>query len=683
MLGLEDNIQKIKGIGAKKAELFAKLDVDTVRSLVYMLPMRYEIYQFCNSLADIKAEGCVAFYMQYNGGAAEHISIGGSRYIQYLYREPAGSVRFVWFNQPYILKTLQKGAIYKVVTRVEYSSGVWSAVNPKLIKAAKREKDEGSFMEPVYSSVAGLKSQEISRYIKLALSELGEIQDLLPKAIAQKYHLDDINTALHKAHMPSGREDCVSARRRLVFDELFLFASRMKLARRMGSASGAGIDIYQKEIERFIASLPYALTNAQNMALHEILRDMENDKPMNRILQGDVGSGKTIVAFLACYAAKLAGKQSIIMAPTELLARQHLESFQKLFHEDDMSAVLLVGSMGSRAKKQAKAEFASGRADVLIGTHAVLESDVEAANLGLVVTDEQHRFGVAQRARLKNKGNPVNMLVMTATPIPRTLSMVLYGDLDISAIDELPPGRLPIKTYNVNSSMHGRIYNFIRREAEAGHQAYLVCPLIENEDEAGESEKLSVKNLHKKLVENELKGLSVGMLYGSMTPEEKEKTAQEFFAGKIQVLVCTTVVEVGVNVPNATIIVIENAERFGLAQLHQLRGRVGRGKEKSYCILITDSTTDTVNARMRIMSQTNNGFEIAERDMELRGSGEYFGLKQSGEAQFRYAQLPEDMELLREASMAADQVLSEPQFAEFREQFTARLSVLNEKTLFN
>ena len=459
------------------------------------------------------------------------------------------------------------------------------------------------------------------------------------------------------------------ARRRLVFEELFYIKMALSLMREKNQMEQQGLVFKwdHSKLENFINNLPFSLTNAQKKVIDEVLQDLKSGKLMNRLIQGDVGSGKTVVAALGMYCAVLSGYQSVMMVPTEILARQHLSSLKNLFSNTDVKVECLVGGMKNSEKEDVKSRLTSGDIDILVGTHAVIEDDVIFNRLGLVITDEQHRFGVRQRAALKDKGQFPHMMVMSATPIPRTLALMLYGDLDVSVIDELPPGRKPIKTYHVPSSMKSRVLEFIRRQVAEGRQAYMVCPLVE-ESEVIDSQ--SAVELFESLRNGELADMRLGLLHGRMKPHEKEQTMEAFANGQIDVLISTTVIEVGVNVPNATLMVIENAERFGLAQLHQLRGRVGRGDHQAYCILIADVKTTEVRERMKIMTKSNNGFEIAEKDLQLRGPGDFLGVKQHGLPEFKIANLLRDMEILKEVDYAVKRILQsrdDPQYQSLME----------------
>lgn len=490
---------------------------------------------------------------------------------------------------------------------------------------------------------------------------IGKLTEILPEELRRRYSLAEINFSLENIHFPSSFEDKERARKRLVFEELLMLQlGLLQLKTKQTAVSGIKME-KRSLVDRFIEQLPFRLTNAQLRVYREIEEDMTSgEKQMNRLIQGDVGSGKTIVAALAILLTVLNGYQAVFMVPTEILAEQHYRSITPLLGNYGVKTALLTGSVSRKEKEKIKEGIRNNEYHLVIGTHALLEEDVEFARLGLVVTDEQHRFGVKQRAVLASKANP-HILVMTATPIPRTLSLILYGDLDISVIDELPPDRKPVKTYAVDESMRARVYNFIRKMVQEGRQAYIICPLVEESDEI---EAEAAMTMAKRLEEKDLKGLSIGLVHGKMKWKDKERVMSEFAKGNIQVLVSTTVVEVGVNVPNATIMVVENAERFGLAQLHQLRGRVGRGEHQSYCILFCQSKSEIALKRMEIMTKYNDGFKISEKDMELRGPGDIFGVRQHGLPEFKIANLYQDMEILKEVQRAAEDIIKNQKLSE-------------------
>ncbi|MBE5817081.1 MAG: ATP-dependent DNA helicase RecG [Clostridiales bacterium] len=655
---LEDNVEKIKGIGSKKAQAFSAMGIETVKDLIYYFPKRYSSYTLCNSPEEIERDGAYIFPIVYDGRAVVKRSYNSTKYTEWTILLNGGKrLQMLWFNQPYISKSLEKNVKYTVKASVELEINTVKIINPVFTKEAGEAlstADNGQYFEPVYTSGAILKSSQIGKTVREVFSEGCEVKETLPPDILEKYSLAPLGDALRMIHMPQTADQHNKALERFVFDELFTLGLRIELSKaKRAMQSGCGISVDTQKMNDFTSSLGYTLTNGQKNALDAILKDLGEEKPMNRLLHGDVGCGKTVVALGACYGVSTAGGQSVIMVPTEVLARQHFESASRVLAPLGVRVGLLCGKMQRSARENTKKAIASGEINVLIATHAVISDDVSFKNLTLAVTDEQHRFGVKQRARVLAKGEGVNMLAMSATPIPRTLSLTLFGDMDISEISELPPGRTPIKTYYVNTSMSQRISNFVRTRIESGEQAYIICPMIDEDD----GEKASVNEVYTRFALKTFKGISVGMMHSRMSKEDKEEVMAKFAAGQIKILVSTTVIEVGVNVPNATVMVIENAERFGLSQLHQLRGRVGRGDKKAYCILVTDSENKRTIERMRVLSSTTNGFEIAQRDLEMRGAGERFGLKQHGDGLFKYARLPRDTDFLSDIRATVEALL--------------------------
>ena len=524
---------------------------------------------------------------------------------------------------------------------------------------------------PLYPLTYNLSQNTIRKIIENGLNEvIGKLPETMPKYFLDKYHLCDLNTATEQIHFPDNFEKFHIARRRLVFEELLSMQLALLELKNQYNVEKEGIAFSNDaKMSDIINQLPFSLTKAQLRVLEEIDRDMENTKPMNRLLQGDVGSGKTVVALLACYKAVKSGYQAVLMAPTAILATQHLESFTEILQNTGIRCELLISGITKKKKEDILKRLADGEIDILIGTHAVLEENVVFSNLGLVVTDEQHRFGVRQRSTIAQKGENPDVLVMTATPIPRTLALILYGDLDISIIDELPPNRKKIETYAVTKEMENRVNSFIAKNIDEGRQCYIVCPLVEENEEINAK---SVMELFEHYKNHVFMQYNVEYLHGKMRPKEKDEIMERFKNGEIDILISTTVIEVGVNVPNSNIMVIENAERFGLAQLHQLRGRVGRGEYQSYCILKYQGKSKIVQERMKVISSTNDGFVISEKDLELRGSGEFFGTKQHGLPEFKIANLFEDIELLKQIQAIAlqiigkDPLLEKPENQEFR-----------------
>ncbi len=672
----DESIINIKGIGPKKAELLNSIGISTVGELLHYFPGRYDFYRFYSTPDEIKGGGRAVFYLTYDGRAVRKYSSKTGFYIVWQVQTAQKVLSFTWFNQPYMINTLKKGQRYAVLCDIEYNGKYLSAQNPHL---DMKNAYEGSFMIPKYKAPDGISSNQMWTIIKTALESINDVRDDMPQDLREKYNIAGLKCALSGVHAPENEDDGIAAMQRFIFEEFFMFRIRMLMNKKEQPQENAEMNVNESAVEKFYSELPFEPTDAQKRATADILNDLKSTKPMNRIVQGDVGSGKTLVAEAASLAAKTSGSQTIVMAPTEVLARQHAQSFNDALEHYGVKTGLLVGSMTKAEKDSVKKAFANGDADILIGTHAVLEDDVKSDNVGLVITDEQHRFGVRQRLNLKNKGKPTNMLVLTATPIPRTLALVIYSDLDVSIINEMPRGRIPVKTYRRKSTARKKVYDFVLGEIRSGHQAYVICPSVDEEDDT----KASVKRMYESLSQNELKTVKCVYLYGQMKPAEKEKTMNAFANGEIDVLISTTVIEVGVNVPNATVMVIENAERFGLSQLHQLRGRVGRGKDKSYCILMSDSETETATARLEMLTKTTDGFEIAREDLRLRGQGEYFGLRQHGETGFRLGELPRDAEIFARAAEAAIIVLGDDKYKDYREKVLAKAARMNEGIVLN
>ena len=569
--------------------------------------------------------------------------------------DSTGSVNAVWYNQPFIKNALKKDEEY-IFTGVYKKSGYRREVSSPEFEKASTDKEilGGGRIVPVYPLTSGISQKVLRSLIKTTLDAVKtQLPEFLPLEMRKKYMLCERNFAISNIHFPENDESFFIARKRLVFEELFVLQTALFILK--GTAKrNDGIVFKTKGIsEESEKAFGFDFTKAQKKVIAEICSDVSKGIPMNRLIQGDVGSGKTAVAMTAALMAVKNGYQAALMAPTEVLASQHYESFKEFFDKFGIKVCLLKGSLKKKEKEAVKELISTGEADVIVGTHAIIQEDVEFKKLGLVITDEQHRFGVKQRNVLSEKGINAHVMVMTATPIPRTLALILYGDLDVSVIDELPPGRQHIDTFAVNSSYHQRAYGFIRKEVENGRQAYMVCPMIEENDAI---EAKSVMQMIDEVSQTDFKGLSVAVLHGKMKADEKERIMKDFAENKIQILISTTVIEVGINVPNATIMLIENAERFGLSQLHQLRGRVGRGKYQSYCILVTDSKSEVTKERMKVMKKTNDGFEISETDLKLRGPGEFFGTRQHGVPQLKIANLYKDADILSQAQAAAKEL---------------------------
>ena len=649
------SLRTLKGVGEKTEKLFWKVGIYDTDDLLHYYPRNYDEYETPVDIAELK-EGTVQAVSAAVCSGVYVNSVRGRQIISVNIADQSGKFPVVWFNLPYLKKTLRKGSWFVFRGRIVRKQGKLEMEHPEIFTPSAYE-EILHHLQPVYGLTAGLSNKTVVKMITQLLESVPMQSEYLPEEFRERYELADINYALRTIHFPSNKEELLVSRKRLVFDEFFLFILSVRKMKEKTEETPNCFPVKETWLtEEIIERLPYSLTGAQLNAWHEIERDLAGRRMMSRLVQGDVGSGKTILAFLAMCLVADNGYQAALMAPTEVLARQHYEGVQKLMEEQNLSfpAVLLTGSDTAREKRLAYAKIASGEALVIIGTHALIQEKVEYANLALVITDEQHRFGVKQREALTTRGNPPNILVMSATPIPRTLAIILYGDLDISVIDELPARRLPIKNCVVNTSYRPKAYSFIERQVREGRQAYVICPMVE-ESEGMEAE--NVLDYTEKLRENLSSDIRIEYLHGKMKAKEKNAVMEAFAQGEIQVLVSTTVVEVGVNVPNATVMMVENAERFGLAQLHQLRGRVGRGEYQSYCIFM-QGNQEQVSKRLEILNKSNDGFYIAGEDLKLRGPGDLFGIRQSGDMEFKIGDIYNDSAILTKASEAADEILA-------------------------
>ena len=645
-------IMDMKGIGPKTNALFGRLGLRTVGDLLEYYPREYDRFQEPVSAAQAR----VMDFAAVKGMIVTNPSVKKVKTLQIVsmqIRDDNGDqMRVTWFNMPFLCKTMHPGMHYVFRGRIKGYGADRQMEQPQYFTLAQYESLVGS-MQPIYGLTKGLTSKMISKAVRQALEQGVRLRDPLDVSVREAYGLMEKQEAVAGIHFPGKQEMFLEARKRLVFEEFYCFLLGVRqMKAQMASQENHFVITPKREVEELIQRLPYALTKAQRRTLQEIQADMTGPGVMNRLVQGDVGSGKTIVAFFALYQAALCGYQGVMMAPTEVLARQHYQSFCRLVEEQGLMLTieLLTGSMTASQKRKVYEKTASHQVDIVIGTHALIQENVHYQDLGLVITDEQHRFGVRQREALKNKGQLPHVLVMSATPIPRTLAIILYGDLDISVMDELPASRLPIKNCVVDINYRPNAYAFIQKQVEAGRQAYVICPMVE-ESEAMDAE--DVVTYSRKLTGELPLSIRVAYLHGKLSNQEKDRIMEAFAANEIQVLVSTTVIEVGIDVPNATVIMIENAERFGLAQLHQLRGRVGRGAYQSYCILVNTSSSRESKKRLEILNHSNDGFFIASEDLKLRGPGEFFGVRQSGELAFKLGDVYTDAEILREASEAA------------------------------
>ncbi|MEH7122903.1 ATP-dependent DNA helicase RecG [Bacillus sp. JJ1773] len=649
-------VTAVKGIGEETAAALGEMNIKTVKDLLEYFPYRYEDYRQ-KDLAEVKHEDRVTVIGKVHSEPS--LVYYGRKRSRLTLRILIGNylIQTVLFNQPYVKNKI---SINDTVT----VTGKWDQHRQTItaselhVGSVIKSKD----FEPVYAVKGKVTVKGLRRFISLAFSQFGtDIEETLPEIYLVKYKLMNRRTALNMMHFPADQNDLKQARRRFVYEEFFYFQLKMQALRKIDREKSNGISqLYQLEnLKSFIQSLPFSITNAQKRVVNEILSDMKSSFRMNRLLQGDVGSGKTAVAAIALYASRTAGFQGALMVPTEILAEQHAESLKQMLDPFQIKCELLTSSVKGKRRREILQLLKEGAIDVLIGTHALIQDEVEFQKLGLVITDEQHRFGVEQRRVLREKGENPDVLFMTATPIPRTLAITVFGEMDVSIIDEMPAGRKVIETYWAKPSMLERVLGFVEKELHAGHQAYVICPLIE------ESDKLDVQNaidVHAQLTHFFNGRYQVGLMHGRLHSDEKEAVMKEFSNNEVQVLVSTTVVEVGVNVPNATMMVIYDAERFGLSQLHQLRGRVGRGSDQSFCILLADPKSETGKERMKIMTETNDGFLLSEKDLELRGPGDFFGKKQSGLPEFKVADMVHDYRALETARDDTAQLIQSNEF---------------------
>lgn len=648
-MNLSDSIRKIKGVGEKSEKIFAKLGIHTVEELLAHYPREYEIVEEIRPISEVQ-EGHIVVVKGCLAGQPKMRWVKNLKILNVTLQDASGQLKVTWFNMPFLQKTLRMGTHYILRGRILCKNGIYQLQQPKILSEQEYHQLLQK-LQPVYSLTTGLTNHTLAKTVGRALQETDLSGDYLPLELRKRYELISRKQALKGIHFPKDKQEYFHARRRLVFEEFFLFALALNQMKK-GKNQRQSSYVFQKfqKAEELENRLPFQLTEGQKRTWEELKEDLTSGKIMNRLIQGDVGSGKTVVSVLALLSCVENGHQGAIMVPTEVLAAQHLESFQEYLEPFGVKVGLLVGSMTAAQKRQVYEELELGTLDIVVGTHALIQEKVVYQDLALIVTDEQHRFGVRQREGLWAKGKEPHMLVMSATPIPRTLAIILYGDLDISVIDVMPSNRLPIKNCVVGTGYRPQAYRFMQKEVSQGHQIYIICPMVE------ESENLEVENVTdytETLRQVMPPSIRIETLHGKLKTAQKNDIMERFAAGEVDILVSTTVIEVGINVPNATVMMVENAERFGLAQLHQLRGRVGRGKEQSYCIFMAGNTSKETMERLNILGNSNDGFFVAQEDLKLRGPGDLFGVRQSGELDFVLADIYQDAPILKDANEAA------------------------------
>ena len=672
---LEDNVQFVKGVGEARAKLLNRLGIFNLKDLITYYPRNHEDRSIPKKICEVTDGEEVLIEAMPVTRVAEIRVRKGMMILKMNVRDDMGVCQITWFNQSYLKSLFKPGEYYKFYGKVSVKNGKVEMSSPVYDKL-ENSKNTGRII-PIYPTTLKMSQATLRKIIENGLQAAeSEVYETLPEYIKKDYKLCDLKSAISQIHFPDSLDSFQVARRRLVFEELITMQLALLALKNQYTRDVRGITFDKDaKMSDVINMLPFPLTKAQARVLEEIDKDMESDKPMNRLLQGDVGSGKTVLAIISAYKCVKSGYQAAIMVPTGILAEQHLESFNEILTSFGIRSELLVSGIPKKKKDDILTRLREGEIDVVIGTHALLQENVVFKNLGLVVTDEQHRFGVRQRSTMAEKGNNPDVLVMTATPIPRTLALILYGDLDISIIDELPPNRKPIDTFAVKKNMEDRVNLFIKQNIDEGRQVYIVCPLVEENEEINAKSVLEIAEKYKNEV---FKEYSVEYLHGKMKPKEKDAIMERFKDGEIDILISTTVIEVGVNVPNSSVMVIENAERFGLAQLHQLRGRVGRGGYKSYCILKYNGNSDLIVQRMKVMVSTNDGFVISEKDLELRGTGDFIGTKQHGLPEFKIVKLFEDIPELKNTQAVAMKIIEQDPKLEKKENVLFR-KMIDEK----
>ena len=644
----EDSIRQIKGVGEKAEQRFHKLDIWNVGDLLEHYPREYDEFHDLVKIADVK-EGEMAAVEGVMACRPSIHTTARLKILSMVLEDETGRITVTWFNMPFLANRLKMGTRYILRGKVGRKNGKLVLEQPKMYSKNEFFKQVGR-LHPIYPLTAGLTNHAVEKAVRDAIGSLEGAAEFLPADLRKRQNLLAYRKAIHDIHFPKNQLEYRKARKRLVFDEFFLYQAALQAIRIKNYKPSSHVMTQNKRLKEFVNNLPYELTAAQKRVYEEIEKDMTGGMTMNRLVQGDVGSGKTVVAVMALFLAVCNGEQGAFMVPTEVLAMQHKESLEAMLAPYGVKIGLLIGSMTAKEKREGKQKLAEGEWDVVVGTHAILQDNVEFADLALVITDEQHRFGVRQREKLMEKGDTPHVLAMSATPIPRTLALVLYGDMDLSIMDELPANRLPIKNCVVGTDYRPQAYRFMKDQIEKGRQVYIICPMVEEKEEVALE---SVVMYSEQLKEIFPAAITIECLHGKMKPKEKNEVMQRFIEGTTDILVSTTVIEVGIDVPNATVMMIENAERFGLAQLHQLRGRVGRGKEQSYCILMYGKESKEGKERLSILAGSNDGFEIAREDLKLRGQGDFFGVMQSGDKLFSLADIYEDAQVLKAANEEA------------------------------
>lgn len=649
------DIGELKGIGEKTRKIFQKININTVGDLIRYYPRRYDVYEEAVPISELEEEKVQTV----SGTIFGRVQVTGNKNMQITtiqVKDTYGILKVIWFRMPFLRTTLSGGGWITLRGKVVNKKGCLTMEHPEIFYPGSKYEEKKDTLQPIYGLTSGLTNNMVMKAVKQALDGLDLTKDILPYELRIKYGLAEYHYAVRGIHFPEDKEVFYQARERLVFEEFLEFIlSLRKLKEKNEKLPNEYVIEPKKEVSEFIANLPYELTGAQKRVWREISDDMASDTAMSRLIQGDVGSGKTIVAVLALLTVALNGYQAAMMAPTEVLARQHYESITRMFEKQNIpvKVVLLTGSMTAKEKRKTYDRIECGLAKIIIGTHALIQGAVSYDNLALVVTDEQHRFGVKQRETFARKGGEPHVLVMSATPIPRTLAIILYGDLDISVMDELPANRLPIKNCVVDTGYRKTAYSFMKKQIAQGRQCYVICPMVEDSENLEAENVIDYANVLQQEMGNEI---VVSYLHGKMKQTEKDDIMDRFGKNEIQILVSTTVIEVGIDVPNATVMMIENAERFGLAQLHQLRGRVGRGRYQSYCIFMSSSKSKETKERLEILNRSNDGFKIASEDLRLRGPGDLFGIRQSGLMNFRLGDVYQDAKVLQMANEAANEI---------------------------